>query len=209
MSARLSILVLVVAVALTTAASADTIVVDWDGSEDFMIIQDGIDYASEGDTVLVMPGIYEGPGNTYIGFGGTNLVLKSFGGARSTVIDGQRLTHGFFFCGSESAASVVEGFSIINGSAVEGAGMRLVGASPTIRNCVFNRNVSTGQGGASTAKRARAPRLSDAHSPTTPRRGAAELSTWNSLLHHSRTAPSTATACRRPSTMVAQCTAEP
>jgi len=146
-SARLLILVFVVAVAMATVASATTIVVNWAGGDDFMTIQDGIDFASEGDTVLVMPGIYEGPGNTYIGFGGTNLVLKSTGGARSTVIDGQSLTHCFFFCGLESAASVVEGFTIINGSATEGAGMHLVGSSPTIRDCVFNRNIATNFGG--------------------------------------------------------------
>ena len=119
MSARLSTLVLVVAVAMATAASATTIVVNWAGGDDFMIIQDGIDFASEGDTVLVMPGNYYGPGNTYIGFGGTNLVLKSTGGARSTVIDGQNLTHCFFFCGLESAASVVEGFTIITPDPLE------------------------------------------------------------------------------------------
>ncbi len=147
MSARLLTLVLVVAVAMATASSADTIVVDWSGGGDHLLIQSGINAASEGDTVLVMPGIYSGAGNIYLGFGGTNLVLRSSGGAGSTTIDCGTLTNGFFLCGSESAASVIEGFTITNGSASFGAGMYLVGASPTIRDCVFNRNIATDQGG--------------------------------------------------------------
>jgi parallel beta-helix repeat protein/predicted outer membrane repeat protein len=146
-TAKLSILALVITLAVATVSSATTVVVDWSGGGDYLLIQSGIDFASEGDTVLVMPGIYEGPGNTYLGFGGTNLVLRSSGGARSTVIDAEGLDHCFYFSGSESAASVIEGFTITNGSAADGAGMYLVNSSPTIRDCVFNGNIATTHAG--------------------------------------------------------------
>ena len=43
-------------------------------------IQDGIDNASPGDTVLVFPGTYRGDGNRDLDFKGKNIVVMSEGG---------------------------------------------------------------------------------------------------------------------------------
>ena len=146
MSARLFLLVLVAAVAASTA-SADTFVVNWDGSGQFETIQEGIDEASSGDTVLVMPGTYSGGGNVNLDFFATNCVLKSSGGARSVTIDCGSAARGFYFGGIVTSDCVVDGFTITNGAADVGGGMYFWACSPTIRNCVISGSTAADWGG--------------------------------------------------------------
>ena len=77
-------LLLVLSAALTHAA---TITVDWAGSGDHLTIQEGLDAAAGGDTVLVLPGIYTGVSNRELDFGGRGIALRSSSGAQSTIID--------------------------------------------------------------------------------------------------------------------------
>ena len=113
---------------------------------DHPTIQGGIDAASEGDTVLVAPGFYKGPGNKNLNSWGRDLVIKSEAGADSTVIHCGRMGRGFEFFGGESADFVVEGFTIQNGSAAWGGAVYCDDARPTIQDCVFANN-SGGRGG--------------------------------------------------------------
>ncbi len=115
---------------------------------DFGTIQLAVSSASEGDTVLVEPGTYSGPGNHDIDFGGVNLALVSEAGPAATTIDCQNVGRGFYFHSGETVASVVEGFRITNGGTQRGGGIRCEAASGvTVRNCTFDGNVASSGGG--------------------------------------------------------------
>ncbi len=118
-----------------------------DGSENypFATIQKGIDVANEGDTVLVTDGIYIGVGNRDLDFGGKNLVVQSLNGAEYTVLDCESIGRGFFFHNGEDTSSTVDGFTIKNGTdngLDAGGGIRLLGAHPTVLNCIFISNTA-------------------------------------------------------------------
>lgn len=122
-------------------------------------IQAGIAAAGDGGTVYVDPGVYKGEGNRRIDFGGMNVQLLSTGGAASTVIDCEGITYGFFFHTGEDSTSAIDGFTIKNCSSDYGAAVRLQGASPSIRNCVFASNSAWSGGGAIHANSTSDPRI--------------------------------------------------
>ena len=107
-------------------------------------IQSGIDAAKDGDTVLVADGIYKGAGNVNIDFKGKQIAVKSQNGAKATIIDCEEEaeTRGFTFHNEETHGSVLDGFTIRNGIHELGGGIYCNNASPTIRNCVINKNRS-------------------------------------------------------------------
>ncbi|MDE0088567.1 MAG: right-handed parallel beta-helix repeat-containing protein [Candidatus Poribacteria bacterium] len=109
-------------------------------------IQAGIDIAQNGDTVLVDDGVYRGEGNVNIDFKGKRITLKSKNGADATAIDCEKLheTRGFYFYNEETNESVLDGFTITNGSHQFGGSITLVSASPTIKNCVVKDNLTLG-----------------------------------------------------------------
>ena len=112
-------------------------------------IQAGIDAASEGDTVLVAPGTYTGRRNREINFNGINRVLVSQAGAEHTVIDAERYGPGFTFENGETRASVVCGFTVINGFSgpLGGGGIYCERASPRIMRCMITMNQGRSVGG--------------------------------------------------------------
>ena len=71
------LLVLIVGTCLAAAANADTIYVCWDGSGDYLTIQEGIDAASNGDEVVVCDGTYTGDGTRNLDFGGKAITVRS------------------------------------------------------------------------------------------------------------------------------------
>jgi predicted outer membrane repeat protein len=114
----------------------------------FNTIQEGIDLAGPGDTVLVADGIYRGVGNVNLDFKAKVITVKSENGAHATVIDAERASRGFYFHSGETAASILEGFTITNGSASSGGGMYFINASsPTIKDCILLNNASTSSAG--------------------------------------------------------------
>jgi len=143
---RTMVAVSLLALAGMPSAHGTVIRVDWEGAGDHTTIQEGLDAASEGDTVLVSPGTYIGPLNRALDFGGTNLKLVSLAGPEYTTIDCQSSGRGFRFHTGEDTTSVVDGFTVRNGSANQGGGARCDGSSPTIRNCVFRGNYAGGAG---------------------------------------------------------------
>ena len=140
---------------LPAVVSADTITVCWDGSGDYLTIQEGIDAASDGDEVVVCDGVYTGPGNKNLDFGGRAITVRSENGPDNCVIDCEGDGRGFYFHSGETETSVVDGFSIVGGHARwDTPGGRRGGAvlcedlsSPTIVNCTITGNTADHEGG--------------------------------------------------------------
>ena len=116
--------------------------------DDFSTIQDAINASVDGDTVLVRNGTYTGIGNRDIDYFGKAIVLKSMHGPEVTIIDCEGSEsdphRGFYFHNSERSDSIVNGFTIRNGWASNGGGIKTYRSSPTITNCIFSENSGTG-----------------------------------------------------------------
>jgi parallel beta-helix repeat protein len=106
-------------------AHADTIYVCWDGSGDYLTIQEGIDAALDGDEVVICDGTYTGALNKDLDFGGRLITVRSENGPDNCIIDceaSESDTHrGFYFHSGETAQAVVQGLTIRNGYVDEGS----------------------------------------------------------------------------------------
>ncbi len=103
-------------------------------------IQAGIDACLEGDTVLVAPGTYTGPGNRDLHFDGVNRVLLALDGVEDTVIDCEGEACGFRFDSGVDGTSLVSGFTILRGLGnIRGGGIYCVDSSPYFRNLRIER----------------------------------------------------------------------
>jgi hypothetical protein len=136
------------ALALAVPAHATVIVVPTQQPT----IQAAINAAITGDTVLVLDGVYSGPGNDTINFNGKNIILQSAGGPDACTINvkaNQSDQRGAFYLHSgETNAAVIDGFTITGGWLFNGPAMLLFNSSPTVRNCVFSQNHADCWGGA-------------------------------------------------------------
>lgn len=118
-------------------------------------IQAGIDSCSTGDTVLVGPGTYI----ENINFDGMAIRVMSEYDPSVTIIDGSSPAHAItasvvLFVSGEDSSSVLEGFTITNGSGTFvpglgtlGGGIFCGGSSPTIRGNIITGNTVTWGGG--------------------------------------------------------------
>jgi len=110
-------------------------------------IQQTIDAASDGDTIIVADGTYTGPGNHDIDFKGKAITVRSENGPQNCIINCQGLGRGFHFHSGEDANSILAGFTITNGYADLGGGIYCDGSSPTLTNCRFSDNQASEDGG--------------------------------------------------------------
>lgn len=115
--------------------------------DDYPSIQKALDSASDGDTVVVRPGVYR---EHDISFRGKRVVLKSSDGYDRTIIDGEQRGPVFVVDGGEGRETRIEGFTIRNGYGDHGqaGGIFVDGSSPTImgNKIINNRGESSGGG---------------------------------------------------------------
>lgn len=136
---------------LSAAAWAATWYVDDDNApgpgsgtqeDPFSKIQYGIDAASDGDAVLVMPGLYV----ENLDFLGKGITVVSSQGPGVTVVDGNRSGSVVVFQNNEGTDSILEGFTLTNGSgtldnsSTKGGAILCSYASPSIKNNILSHN---------------------------------------------------------------------
>ncbi len=119
--------------------------VTWDVPSEYPTIQEAIDAAVEGGTVLVAPGTYKGEGNRDLDFRGKAVTVRSESGPQSCIIDCNGTEadphHGFYFHSGENSESVLDGFTITNGGYyLDGGGIHCINSSPRITNCIISGN---------------------------------------------------------------------
>ena len=112
---------------------------------DYPTIQDAVDVAVNGDHVVVAPGTWTGTGDSVVDLLGKSIQVSSSDGAAVTFIDGQDQRRGVHCSGGETSGTVLKGFTITNGLAIdalsEGGGIRVAaGASPSIVDCTIVGN---------------------------------------------------------------------
>jgi len=141
----LSMSVLSIFVILPPVSPAGTIKVP----ADYTTIQEAIDDAADGDTVLVSSGTYR----ENIDFTGKAVTVKSAEGPSVTSIDGGRMGSVVSFKNGEGNRSVLEGFTVTNGSGTlsgpygYGGGIYCWFSTPTITGNVITGNTANYQGG--------------------------------------------------------------
>ncbi len=104
---------------------------------DYPTIQQGIDVAVNGDTVLVQPGLYI----ENVDFSGHNIVLGSLflttrdeSYIAATIIDGDSSGSVVTFDNNEDSTAILKGFTITRGNTPEGGGIFCMYSSPVITN---------------------------------------------------------------------------
>jgi hypothetical protein len=111
--------------------------------DDFSTIQEAIDTCDNPWTIIVRAGTYV----ENIDFLEKPITLKSEQGPDVTIIDGNQAGSVVTCQSGEKSGSVLDGFTITNGNAINGGGMCNVESSPTVTNCIFTGNWASYGGG--------------------------------------------------------------
>ncbi len=107
------IITLVIAIIIAAAIPAHASVINV--PDDYRTIQAAVDWAADGDTVLVADGTYTGVGNKDIEPDGKAVTIVSTGGPDFCIIDCESDGRGFWFRKGEDPDTVVQGFTVRNG----------------------------------------------------------------------------------------------
>ena len=141
----------------TVTATGTTYTVCPDGSGDFLLIQEAVDVAVDGDTIeLCCDAVFSGDGNRDIRFYGKIITVRSAcdDPTRCILDAGGNWSHfrrGFVFVYGEDADARVAGITITGGVADVGAAVYCASSSPTFVNCILTGNEVAevdGKGGA-------------------------------------------------------------
>jgi hypothetical protein len=121
-----------------------------DGSIDhpFDRLNEAIDAASNGDTVLVLAGTYFD--TQTVNTDGKAITIRGDAGAAATIIDGFASPESTMVINSgEGTGTVIEGLTFSGGSDGSGGAVQIFGAaSPIFRDCVFRLNTTDVDGSA-------------------------------------------------------------
>lgn len=120
---------------------------------DYATIQEAVDASYDGDTVIVAPGTYV----ENIDFQGKAITVMSSDGPAKTAVDGSQSGSVVVFQSCEGPDSVLEGFTLFNGTgygatpilpnAAGGGILCFIQASPTIKGNVITGNTAVFGGG--------------------------------------------------------------
>jgi hypothetical protein len=103
-------------------------------------IQDAVEISMAGRTVFVSNGTYRVSGPVIVA---EDILLRSVNGAAYAIIDGGGSAQCLYL---SATGSVVDGFTLTGGTAVNGAGCQLVGGG-VVQNCIVSNNVASQNGG--------------------------------------------------------------
>jgi predicted outer membrane repeat protein len=116
---------------------------------DHITLQGCIDAIADGDTVLVAPGTYIGPGNRDIHTDGKSVTVIGEAGAETTIFDAEQATL-FFTFATENETTRIEGLTLRNGNNTLGGavhiGFSVAGTGPSFAECRFIANRSSSGG---------------------------------------------------------------
>lgn len=132
-----------------------TLLVCPDGTGDYETIQNAIDAASNGHTILLCDGTFAGPNNRDLDFGGRSITLRSLSEDATLCIINcggtASIPHGAFrFHSGETTAASVEGITVTGGYNTEEFGGTIEisnASSPAFVDCIFTGNVADDGGG--------------------------------------------------------------
>jgi hypothetical protein len=123
------------------SVDGDNCMGDGSASRPFSQIQSAINAATDGDTVLVAPGIYRGIGNRNMSTIGKAIVVKGSAGSYSTILSCDGDSSAFTMISTnEDSSTVIEGFTITGAF----NGMVLNGSAPRIQDVSFEHNAASG-----------------------------------------------------------------
>ncbi|MCE5341795.1 MAG: S8 family serine peptidase [Planctomycetaceae bacterium] len=132
------ILALVLTLLLTTIGSAAS----YNVAANFADVNSAIENAIDGDEIIVADGTITLTIDVYnhqqqFNTNGKAITVKSANGPSNCTIDCHGVTRAFLCENFEDVTTVIDGFTIKDGSADYGAAIECYGSSPTIKNCVI------------------------------------------------------------------------